>query len=255
MPRHFNGTIISVNFESAGFYTMAALLNRLRGFHEFHDMIDALTAMGRADHKIAEALAQIFNEDIVAFAKSQPTTISKPLLEIQESGKKHADAARELDTALQGLPADLQRLKDLHDEISKRTSAARSADEQAAKSTAAAEKARSTLDVAESRGSQDVYKARVNEQVAREKMERDKETAERVRGESSAACEDLRKKFTETLTSALAAAAEKRAQACKRMAEIAQEMVTPAGEFGDYEDKVIPKLQKKLSDLDFEVVD
>lgn len=84
---------------------------------------------------------------------------------------------------------------------------------------------------------------------------------ERVRGESSAAYEDLRKKFAENLTSALAAAAEKRAQVCKRsnrgvpqgMAEIAQKMVVPAREFEDYEDKVTPKPQKRLSDLDFEV--
>lgn len=234
---------------------MAALINRLRGFHEFHDMIDALAAMGSSDHKIAESLTQIFSDDIAAFAKTQPGEISQPLLSIQDVGKRHAEVARDLDAGLKGLPDDLKRLKDLHDEISRRNTNARKADEQAAKSTAAAEKARSSLDVAESKGSPDVYKARVNEQVAREKMERDKETAERIRGESSAACEDLRKKFVETLTTALSAAAEKRAQACKRMAEIAQEMAEPAGQFRDYDDKAIPKLEKRLKDLDFEVVD
>ena len=92
-------------------------------------------------------------------------------------------------------------------------------------------------------------------QEAREKMERDKQTAERVRGESSAACDDLRKKFVETLTAARVAAADKRAQACTKMAEGAQEMAGPAADFKDYTDKVIPKLAKKIDDLDFEVVD
>lgn len=234
---------------------MSSLINRLRGFHEFHDMIDALNGMKTADHKIADGFTQLFNEDVPTFAKTQPSEICKPLLALQEPGKRHGELARELDTSLQGLPSDLQRLKDLHDEISKRNSAARSADEQAAKSAAAAQKARSTLDAAESKGSPDVYKARANEQVAREKMERDKQTAERVRGESSAACDDLRKKFVETLTAALVAAAEKRAQACKKMAEVAQEMAGPAADFKDYTDKVIPKLAKKIDDLDFEVVD
>ena len=218
-------------------------------------MIDALNNCHASEQKILEGLNQVFGSDLGNFAETQPSQIKEALKALQKIGSQQVQVLGDWTSSVSTLTADLQTLKVLRQEMSRRASAAKAADERAHKSSVAAEKARTNLASLESKGGSEAEKAKVIEQNARFRMERDKQNAEKVKDESSQACDDLKQRFSEKLAGALRSAAEKREKVCERMSSIAREMTSAVDQFQDYEDSVVNKLKQRLKDLEFEVVD
>ncbi|OHT00743.1 hypothetical protein TRFO_32474 [Tritrichomonas foetus] len=94
-----------------------SLVNNVRPFPAYYNAIDALSESLEAEKEYAKATQLTFGEEFVKFINSQPKEYQKQLKDIQTCGKKEAEAIKSLSEKLSTLPADLQGLSIIQQDI------------------------------------------------------------------------------------------------------------------------------------------
>ena len=206
---------------------------RVRGTPEYYEAVEALKLAHMSEERMATGGDAAFGDAFSAFADSQSRNVKRCLKTIQLNGRKVANLSRQVVEGLNSMPGGFQPLADIHLEIIRRTGLIKSAEEQAKRSEAAAAE---------------------NPNLAAKAIA-DRQAAEKAKAENENACNDLKKRFVDVICTLLLKTGEKREWENDQLCQIADEMLTAAKGITNVEDNVIPQLQKKLEELDYDIVD
>ena len=163
------------------------LLNQIKQFPQFHDMIDDLNSEINSQKKIIEGLNLVFGNNYLSiFNKDLPKEITTALEEIQKAGELQASIFQNMLSTISIIPNSFNILNNLYKEMSQDWISIYNSQEVASKSEANMKKAAENSKKYEGHETFESEKAR----TAREEAERTKnqydidyENAERIKTE------------------------------------------------------------------------
>ena len=227
---------------------MSAPIDIKAGFPEFNSMMKEVEKILSLEQTMIEYQQKGFSVE--------PQEIAEGLLKILKAGEDQIKIMQTHKQTMGNFPSDLKSLSTLKAQLDKKFADLKSKQDAARKAKAAAQKAEENLNKIRAKGKPDeIEKAESALSAANEKAINDQKAAEDEQADFETYFDDYKSKIVENFTTILSAMVGARDKTIRSLVEIAEQVSQSILEVKQPHDTVIDNLQKRLSDLDDEVIE